>query len=200
MTKAELQEKFSMLNDEQLAVLAKCTSSEELYQKAKEYLGGEVTLTDLEEYINDIHSMAAKNKDALEIMSKVNAALENNPSLQEKLEALGDNSAYEILKPYLENVSEAEFMNACEAVKNLAVEMAPVKALSDDELENVTGGSWKSFWKGFKIGFCDTVKIIGCGVMIGFNVWNKDPNMAEKYIAPLEKNVKHLSDALHNKL
>lgn len=200
MTKAELKEKFSMLNDEQLAALAECKSSEELYAKAKSYFGENVVLADLEAIINNISTIAAQNKDVLVIMSKVNAALENDPSLQEKLEALGDNSAYEIFKPYLENVSEAEFMKVCEAAKNLAEEVAPVRVLSDEELASVTGGSWKSFWKGFKIGFCDTMKIIGCGVMIGFNVWNKDPNMAEKYIAPLEKNVKHLSDALHNKL
>lgn len=189
-----------MLNDEQFAALAECKSSEELYAKAKSYFGENVVLADLEAIINNISTIAAQNKDVLVIMSKVNAALENDPSLQEKLEALGDNSAYEIFKPYLENVSEAEFMKACEAAKNLAEEVASVRVLSDEELASVTGGSWKSFWKGFKIGFCDTMKIIGCGVMIGFNVWNKDPNMAEKYIDPLEKNVKHLSDALHNKL
>lgn len=58
------------------------------------------------------------NQELLAVIGKIASVLEKEPALQEKLEAVTNiDSAYEIMQPYLENVTKEVFAAACETVK-----------------------------------------------------------------------------------
>lgn len=200
MTKTVLKEKFVQLTDEQMKQLLQCRDQDALYSKFKEFIGEDFAMSDLKAVLSDFSALAENNEAAITMMQTIHNVIETVPGMQEKLAAAHDNAAaYALLKQYLGDVTLANFEKACQSVDSLMNDVAPISALTDIDLEAVTGGSWKSFWSGFKTGFVDTFKIIGSAVMIGVNVVGHNPSMAEKWGEPLEKSVKHLSDALHNK-
>lgn len=138
------------------------------------------------------------NQELLAVIGKIASVLEKEPALQEKLEAVTNiDSAYEIMQPYLENVTKEVFAAACETVKKMAEEAEPVKALSDDELDNVTGGG--SFWSDFKKGFVGTFKVIGSAIAYAGSATTKSDGIIKTTGDMLKKNVKELSDLVHNR-
>jgi len=133
----------------------------------------------------------------LALMGKIAAVLEKEPALQQKLELTDSiEVAYEIFKPYLENATMADFAAACVAAKKMTNETQAVSQLSDDELEDVTGGS---FWSDFKKGFVGTFKVIGSALLfVGAHKTNS-PLVQDQVANMLKNSVKELSDALHGR-
>lgn len=200
MTKEMLKQKFLTLNDEQLKQLRECTSEEELCEQFKKFVSEDFANADLIAAIKALGITAEDNAEAVMLMLKINDIIASMQNVQTELATADDNiSAYKILQPYLADMTLEKFTALCQSARLVENDITSVQPLSDQDLDAVIGGSWKSFWRGFKTGFVDTFKIIGSAAMVGFNVFNHNPNMAEKWCKPLEKNVKHLSDALHNR-
>ena len=205
MSTLTLKQQFLNLDAQQIEALNKCHTPSELYNLAKEYIKTNFSLDELHEAIKEVASIASTEQDVINTVSTISQVLADNPSLNDELSSAKDlHGAYAILKPYLSNITETQFLDALKGIPDVLsldhltnVDNAK-NELTDDALDAVVGGSWESFWKGFCTGFMDTLKIIGSAAMIVLNVWSGDTEEAKKWIKPLNEAANHLSNAIKN--
>lgn len=205
MSTLTLKQQFLNLDSQQIEALNKCHTPSELYDLAKQYIKTNFSLDELHETIKEVASIASSEHDLINTVSVISQVIAENPSLNDELSSVKDlNGAYAIMKPYLGNITETQFLDALKGIPDvLSLEHLNTadnvkNELTDDALDAVVGGSWESFWKGFCTGFMDTLKIIGSAAMIVLNVWSGDMDEAKKWIKPLNEAANHLSNAIKN--